>query len=36
MEKEYYEKGFVMTQLIQSPEFGKKLECENNSLGGIA
>jgi alkyl hydroperoxide reductase subunit AhpF len=25
-----------MTQLIQSPEFGKKLGCENNSLGGIA
>ena len=28
--------GFVMTQLIQSSDFGKQLGCESNSLGGIA
>jgi thioredoxin reductase len=28
--------GFVLTQWIQSSDFGKELECENNSLGGIA
>jgi thioredoxin reductase len=28
--------GFVLTQWIQSSDFGKELGCENNSLGGIA
>jgi alkyl hydroperoxide reductase subunit AhpF len=27
--------GFVMSQVVQSSDFGKQ-ECESNSLGGIA
>src|SRR5438093_3839083 len=28
--------GFVMPQLVQSSDFGKRLGCKSNSLGGIA
>jgi thioredoxin reductase len=28
--------GFVMPQLVQSSDFGKRLGCEYNSLGGIS
>jgi thioredoxin reductase len=30
------EDGFVISQVIQSSDFGKQLGCEYNSLGGIA